>query len=244
MSEVKIKVELISHTYDPEQTCVAAIRQCYSKIGAKELKEKTDKETKKRLLRQIIASDHTSTIEHASFTFAIEGISRACSHQLVRHRIASYSQQSQRYVKPGEEINYIVPPKIKNNPQAKEIFEKTMKSLSQTYQKLVDLGTEKEDARFVLPNAFETKIVVTMNARALLHFFEKRLCNRAQWEIHQLAFKMLQLVKKVAPKIFQYAGPTCETEKICWEGKMACPKWKIVGAEVRERGKVYEEKDF
>jgi len=236
MPETNIKVELIAHTTDPEQVIVAAIRQCYSKVGASDLKEKTNEETKNRLIDQVIKSDHTSTIEHASFTFAVEGVSRALTHQLVRHRIASYSQQSQRYVEAAEDFNYIIPPKIKSNPEALKIFQDHTKSLQQAYQQLIKLGIEKEDARFLLPNAAETKIVITMNARSLLNFFEKRLCNRAQWEIHILALKMLEKVKPLAPEIFRHAGPTCETKKICWEGNMSCGKWKTIpGAELRQR---------
>lgn len=237
MSEAQIKVELISHTIDPEQVVVAAIRQCYSKVGAGELKEKTDEETRKRLIQQIIKSGHTSTIEHASFTFAIEGVSRALTHQLVRHRIASFSHQSQRYVKAEEEFDYVLPPTIKKNEEAEKIFDETIKIIQTAYKKLTDLNIPKEDARFLLPNAAETKIVVTMNARSLLHFFEKRLCTRAQWEIRILANKMLTLVKPIAPEIFSHAGPTCQTEKICWEGDLSCGAWKnIKGAELRERG--------
>ena len=242
MAEAQPKVTLISYTIDPEQTVVAAVRQCYSKVSGAELKEKTSEEKKVKLLNQIVASGHTSTIEHASFTFSIEGVSRALTHQLVRHRIASYSHQSQRYVESKEPV-YIVPPKIKaggkdaiNRVSTLELYEKCMQDAWNNYRKLLETGIEKEDARYVLPNAAETKIVVTMNARALLNFFEKRLCNRAQWEIHVLAFKMLTEVKKVAPNIFKYAGPTCETEKICWEGNLSCGKWKAIkGAELRER---------
>lgn len=235
MPEARLKVELISHTQDPEAVITAAIRQCYSKIGASDLKKKTNKATRARLIDQVIKSGHHSTIEHASFTFAVEGVSRALTHQLVRHRLASYSQQSQRYVS-AQDFDYIIPPKIKANKKAKEIFEKHIKSLQKVYSQLVELGIEKEDARFLLPNAAETKIVITMNARELLHFFELRCCNRAQWEIRALANKMLKLVKPFAPNVFKHAGPTCLTEKICWEGKLSCGRWKnIQGAELRER---------
>lgn len=236
MPQVQPKVELISHTIDPEQVIVAAIRQCYSKVSAAELKEKTNEETRKRLINQIVKSGHTSTIEHASFTFAIEGVSRAATYQLVRHRIASYSQQSQRYVKAGEDFDYILPPTIEKNEKAKKIYENTIKTIQKAYRDLIKAGIEKEDARFLLPNAAETKIVVTMNARSLLHFFEKRLCARAQWEIRVLANKMLALVKPITPDIFTHAGPTCQSEKICWEGDLSCGLWKNVeGAELRER---------
>ncbi len=236
MPEAKIKVTLISHTLDPEATVVAGIRQCYSPKGGAELKAKTKEETRQRLINQIIKSGHTSTIEHASFTFALEGVSRALTHQLVRHRIASYSHQSQRYVTFNEDLLYIVPPKIKKNPAALKIYEENIKKSSQDYQALLKLGLDKEDARYLAPNAVETKIVVTMNARALLHFLEKRLCTRAQWEIRQLAQLMLEEAKKVAPEIFRHAGPTCVTDKICWEGELSCGRWKnITGAELRER---------
>lgn len=237
MPEAIVHVELLAHTYDPEQVVVAAIRQCYSGVGAKELKEKTDASLRKKLISQIISSGHHSTIEHASFTFAIEGISRACTHQLVRHRIASYSHQSQRYVnftKNG--FDYVMPPTIRARPELKDKFDKFIKNTAELYTELVDAGIPKEDARFILPNASETKIVVTMNARSLLNFLQERTCNRAQWEIRMLALKMQQLVKEVAPEIFAYSGPTCVTEKICWQGDLACNRWKTIkGAELRNR---------
>jgi len=237
--QVKLKVRLISYTKRPQATVTAGIRQCYSSVGADDLLKKTSVSTQKRLVGQIISSGHTSTIEHASFTFAIEGISRACSHQLVRHRIASYSQQSQRYVDLSQKpLPYIIPLDIKNDPKAKRIFLRGLEKVEFVYQRLVNLGVKKEDARFILPNATETKIVVTMNARELHNFFRLRCCNRAQWEIRALAWKMLGLVKKVAPDLFKSAGPSCETEKICWEGEISCGKWKkIPKAELRKRGK-------
>jgi thymidylate synthase (FAD) len=231
-----VKVKLIAYTKDPEQVVVAAIRQCYSSVGAKELKKKTDKATRERLIAQVMASGHTSTLEHASFTFAIEGISRACSHQLVRHRIASFSQQSQRYVSEIKNgFKYVIPPKVKSNIKAKKEFNKIMKLTKAGYEKLIELGMEKEDARFVLPNAAETKIVVTMNARALLHFFELRCCQRAQWEIRAMAEEMLKQAKKVAPIIFEKGGPTCKSQKICWEGDLSCGAYKSLGGELKKR---------
>lgn len=231
-----MKVKLIAYTKNPEQVVVAAIRQCYSSVGAKELKEKTSKETRERLINQVMASGHTSTLEHASFTFAVEGISRACSHQLVRHRIASFSQQSQRYVSEIKNgFKYVMPPKIAKNREAKKEFLETMKILKNSYEKLVGLGIISEDARFVLPNAAETKIVVTMNARALLNFFSLRCCQRAQWEIRAMADAMLKEVKKVAPIIFAKAGPTCRSQGICWEGDLSCGIYKNLGGELRKR---------
>ncbi|MBU0731648.1 FAD-dependent thymidylate synthase [Patescibacteria group bacterium] len=236
MPEAELKVTLISYTKDPEQTVCAAIRQCYSNKGGTELKEKTKEEVVKRLIKQIISSGHTSTIEHANFTFAVEGVSRALTHQLVRHRIASFSQQSQRYVEEKGELDYIIPPKIRKDKKALEKYEADIKKAHDDYKALVEQGIDKEDARYLLPNAAETKIVITMNARSLLNFFEKRLCTRAQWEIRRMANKMLDEVKPVAPTIFKYAGPTCETEKICWEGDLNCGKWEIIeGAELRSK---------
>ena len=171
-----------------------------------------------------------SPVEHASFTFVVEGISRACSHQLVRHRLASYSQQSQRYVG-EEEFDYIIPPSIREDLELKTLFEDTMESIRKSYtffaDKLVEKGSStesaREDARFVLPNATETKIMITMNARELLHFFHQRLCNRAQWEIRAMALSMLKLVKPIAPTIFRHSGPPCVKGK-CPEGARTCGK--------------------
>ncbi len=235
--EEKIKVILLSHTLNPEQNVVAAIRQCYSAVGAEELKEKTTEETRNRLINQVVESGHTSTIEHAVFTFAIEGISRACSHQLVRHRIASFSQQSQRYVDLSKsDLGYVVPPEIKKDKNLLEKYKKTMDLIESEYRGLIKDGVKPEDARFILPNACQTKIVVTMNARSLLNFFRERCCLRAQWEIRILSNLMLAEVKKVAPKIFENAGASCISEGICWEGNMSCGLWKTIkGCELKSR---------
>jgi thymidylate synthase (FAD) len=232
-----LRVELLSYTQDPEQNVVAGIRQCYSKVGAEELKEKTTQETRERLISQVIGSGHTSTVEHASFTFGIEGISRACSHQLVRHRIASFSQQSQRYVDLSkEELGYILPPTIAADEKQKEKYTQVMEELEKKYKELIESGVKPEDARYILPNACQTKMVVTMNARSLLNFFQERTCQRAQWEIRALANQMLEKVKPVAPKIFENAGPTCRSQGICWEGDMSCGRWKsIPGAMLKSR---------
>jgi thymidylate synthase (FAD) len=235
--EVKLRVRLIAQTQEAEATVAAAIRQCYSPIGADQLVKKTGRKTQKRLISLVTASGHTSTIEHASFTFAIEGISRACSHQLVRHRIASFSQQSQRYVDLSkEEIAYIIPPEISYSKKKREKFHQAMEEIENTYRDLIRAGVAPEDARFVLPNACETKIVVTMNARSLANFFRLRTCARAQWEIRALAKKMMSLVKEAAPLLFANVGPSCQTEKICWEGHLSCGLWKTIpGATLKER---------
>ncbi|MDD4784884.1 MAG: FAD-dependent thymidylate synthase [Candidatus Shapirobacteria bacterium] len=237
VKNVKLKVSLLSYTTNPEQNIVAAIRQCYSQVGAKELKEKTNKETRERLIRQIMASGHTSTLEHASFTFAVEGVSRVTEIQLVRHRIGcSYSIQSGRYVKRGE-AQYVIPPVILNGD--KKVLKKIKKHFENTqklYNELLDLGIKAEDARYLQPQSLKTKIVVTMDARALLHFLTLRCCRRAQWEIQALAREMLRVVKKKAPILFENAGPSCVSQGICFEGDMSCGLWKTIkGAELKTR---------
>jgi len=160
-------------------------------------------------------------LEHASFTFSVSGISRACSHQLVRHRIASYTQQSQRYVKfKREEIEYVTPPGL--NEAQKKKFREIMNLLADSYQEFLAEGVPAEDARYILPNAAQTKIIVTMNARELMHFFNMRLCTRAQWEIRQLAREMLAEARKACPEIFSDAGPSCSFYGYCPEGSMGC----------------------
>jgi thymidylate synthase (FAD) len=231
-----MKVKLLSYTKNPEQVVAAAIRQCYSALGPGELKKKIDKETKERLIKQVIASGHTSTLEHASFSFGIEGISRITEVQLVRHRMASYSVQSGRYVKRGA-VKYTIPPKILENKTVLKKYKKYLTEANNFYNELIDGGIAVEDARYCQPQSLQTKLVVTMNARALLHFLELRCCERAQWEIRAMAVEMLKQVKKVAPIIFENAGPSCVSQKICWEGERSCGKWqKIKGAELRRRG--------
>lgn len=203
-----VRVELIAHTTAPTAVCNLAAGTCTSE-GIPPLHQGDEKGTGP--LRAAIASGHESVAEHASFTFAIEGISRACSHQLVRHRMASYSQQSQRYVL-MDEFDYVVPESIKDNCDAMEDYQKLMEHIKQFYEFLVTdegYGIPEEDARYILPNACTTNIVVTMNARELRHFFALRTCGRAQWEIRELAEAMLQQVRDVAPVLFADAGPRC-----------------------------------
>ncbi|MBN2405319.1 MAG: FAD-dependent thymidylate synthase, partial [Coriobacteriia bacterium] len=159
--------------------------------------------------------------EHASYTFAIDGVSRALTHQLVRHRLASYNQQSQRYVTYAEDPDFIIPPSVADQPAALETFSAATDALFTAYRALLDAGVPAEDARYLLPNAMETKIVVTMNIRELLHFFELRCCKRAQWEIRELSLHMLDLAEKTAPYIFMDAGAACRRGP-CSEGKMTC----------------------
>ncbi len=230
MPEALLNVVLLRHTPEPEEVVAMAAKLCYSPANVEELKEKIEAKDQAAFVEKLAAIGHLSPIEHVSFTFGIEGISRACTHQLVRHRLASYSQQSQRYVR-EESFDYIIPPSIKEDPVLVKEFEAFMAEAQRRYtaflKHLEERGYKGEaanqDARYLLPNAAETKIVATMNARELLHFFRVRCCNRAQWEIRALAEKMLGLVKAAAPTIFGKSGPGCLYNP-CPEGKMTCGK--------------------
>jgi len=196
MPKTNLNVKLLDVTEDAPALIYAACRQCYSEQFAGDIFEKIKEDPQKQadFIKKIISSGHESPLEHVKFTFAIEGVSRALTHQLVRHRLASYSQQSQRYVKESN-FKYVVPPSIQKNSLAKEEFEKIMDLIQESYTRLSDLlakeginaETVNQDARFVLPQAVETKIMVTMNCRELMHFFKHRCCARAQWEIRSLA---------------------------------------------------------
>lgn len=223
-----LKVKLISYTPEPEKVVAAAARLCYSPRSANDILEDFSDEQVTDFVKKLVSLGHESPMEHVCFTFAIDGVSRALSHQLVRHRIGcSYSQKSQRYVKENQ-FEYITPPKVAKNIETAEVFRKAMEYAQKAYEELLAVGIPAEDARFVLPNAAETKFVMTMNVRSLLHFFELRCCNRAQWEIRALANEMLKQVRKVAPLLFAKAGATCDTEGVCHEGAMCCGKCKNV----------------
>ena len=215
-----MNVELLYHTPDPQRAVATAARLCYAPIGAAELLESMSDEQAEHVLSTIMESGHFSTLEHASYTFAIDGVSRAMTHQLVRHRLASFNQQSQRYVTFKEEPDFVRPESVEDAGQA-EAFDEAVKAAFAAYDALVKAGVPAEDARYLLPNACETKIVVTMNIRELLHFFELRCCTRAQWEIREAACKMLELVRPTAPFIFKDAGPGC-VRGTCPERKMSC----------------------
>ncbi len=216
-----MNVELLYHTPDPERAIATAARLCYAPVGASELMETMPAERMASVLSTIMKGGHFSTLEHASYTFAIDGVSRALTHQLVRHRIASFNQQSQRYVKFKDGVETVTPHTVSENAEAQLVFDQAIKQAEEAYMKLLDLGIPAEDARYLLPNAAETKIVVTMNVRELLHFFELRCCNRAQWEIRELAHKMLELARPTAPYVFADAGAPC-VHASCPEGKMTC----------------------
>lgn len=216
-----MNVKLIGFSPNPEKIPGMAAKLTHSKTKPENLDESSAEELKS-ILEYVINLGHTSIIEHTSFTFAISDVSRSLTHQLVRHRIASYSQQSQRYVD-LKEPNYVTPPKIAENKKMKKAYDDTMKNIWKEYNKLQKMGIPTEDSRYVLPNACCTNIIVSMNARSLLNFFELRTCMHAQWEIRMLANKMLKLVKEVAPVIFKKAGPTCKTKGYCPENKKDCP---------------------
>lgn len=216
-----MKVKLIRHTPEPEKLVAIAARLCYSPVGVEDLDKQLSMEAAQKLVKFVIKSGHLSTTEHIYFTFGIEGISRTLSHQLVRHRIASFNQQSQRYVKFKENYEYITPDSIKQNKKFNEKYKSFISDIHKFYKEMIDDGIEAEDARYILPNSSETKMIVTMNARELLHFFTVRCCNRAQTEIRDLATLMLKNVKKVAPVVFENAGPNC-LRMSCPEGKYSC----------------------
>ena len=248
-----IKVWLLSHTPQPEKTVASAARVCYSAVGGEQIMETITDEKAQEFVQMLAEIGHESPIEHASFTFAVEGVSRSLLAQLTRHRIASYSVQSQRYVKTSD-FNYVTPPEIAADEQALARYNQIMADIAKGYDELSEILYNKhiaeicpegkpkksqrskaekmaiEDARFVLPNACETKLIMTMNARSLQNFFRLRCCNRAQWEIRDLAWQMLALCKQAAPALFAHSGPAC-VKGACTEGKMSCGKVQ----EMRER---------
>ncbi|MEG2202614.1 MAG: FAD-dependent thymidylate synthase [Christensenellaceae bacterium] len=238
MPQTKLKTVLLMATPDPELLVSMGAKLCYSSSDIEKLQQSPKSE---EFIDRLTQMGHLSPIEHASFTFGIEGVSRALLAQITRHRLASFSVQSQRYVnqtKKSGEFAYIIPPSIEalGNDAVKK-FEDQMHTMQEWYDEWVqELGANgeksNEDARFVLPNACETKMILTMNARELLHFFHLRCCNRAQWEIRELAWQMLALVLSKAPSLFKNAGPSC-VSGTCTEGKMTCGKMR----EMKERQK-------
>lgn len=246
-----MNVTLIAHTPDPEKTVAAAAKLCYSPASIETVMEGLTQEKTESFLTMLGEIGHQSPVEHASFTFGIEGVSRALLAQITRHRIASYSVQSQRYVKESS-FDYVLPPQIEAVPEARAEFLRAMENAQASYETIAAILAQKrreenlargmeekaaaraaektaiEDARFVLPNACDTKLMLTMNARSLQNFFRHRCCSRAQWEIRELARQMLELVLPVAPTLFAHSGPPC-ADGPCPEGKMTCGR----GAEIR-----------
>ena len=248
-----MQVTLLAYTPDPERTVASAARLCYSAADIETVREKLTPEKTAAFVEMLGSMGHDSPIEHAVFTFGIEGVSRSLLAQITRHRIASFSVQSQRYVRENT-FEYVVPPCIADIPEAMEEYQRAMAEDQRHYESLTEKLREKhlrdnlaagmeqkaaeraaeksaiEDARFVLPNACETKMILTMNARSLQNFFRHRCCTRAQWEIRELAEAMLRLVRQVAPNLFAHSGPSCVAGP-CPEGKMTCGR----AAEMRER---------
>jgi thymidylate synthase (FAD) len=226
---VAARVVLLSHTPDPEGVVAQATRLCYSALGIPELASELEGQELSGLLSKVISLGHHSVLEHASFTFGIEGVSRVLTHQLVRHRVASYSQQSQRYVEFKDHLPIVVPESIAGDEEAEKRFRRHCEEGFALYRELCDAGVPAEDARYLLPNATETKIIVTMNGRELRHFFTLRCCERAQWEIRYLAEQMLALAAETAPLIFKGVGPSCISGP-CPEGKLTCGNIREVRA--------------
>ena len=239
-----MKVTLISHTPNPEKTIACAAKLCYANTTVGQVYDGLTDEKAASFVEMLASFGHESPIEHVSFTFGIEGVSRALLAQITRHRIASFSVQSQRYVN-KDGYSYITPPEIAKDEEAMRVYEEAMRADLAAYNELTRILKEKhtkmflnegmsekeaakkaekkaiEDARFVLPNACDTQMIVTMNARSLYNFFKHRCCNRAQWEIKALADEMLPLVCEVAPTLSKTAGPSCYAGA-CTEGNMTC----------------------
>lgn len=237
MPAVQPRVELLAHTPEPLSLIYAAFRQCYhagfvGDMWPRLISGELPRAKQAEFVESVLASGHASPVEHVSFTFVLNGVSRALTHQLVRHRIASYSQQSQRYVD-GSAFDYIVPPAIEGNPEAMVRFNEIMNDIGSAYRELKALleaagrtgSIANEDARFVLPQAAASNIVVTMNCRALLNFFEHRCCTRAQWEIRRVANRMLEECRNVLPEVFRFAGARCERLGYCPEGTFSCGRF-------------------
>ena len=228
MSEQKqLHVELLRYTAMPEETIALAAKLCYSKASISDLKDRISQKDQSDFIDRLMGMGHESVLEHVSFTFGIEGVSRVLLAQLTRHRIASFSVQSQRYVSYEKGFGYIIPESILAlGDEAVRKYKEQMQTIEGWYidwqKRLGNLGEKSnEDARFVLPNACETRIVMTMNVRELRHFFSLRMCNRAQWEIRRMATEMFRLCYNTAPSLFRDAGPACLRGK-CPEGDKSC----------------------
>lgn len=243
MPETTMRVELLAHTPEPLSLIYAAFRQCYhagfvADMWPKLLAGEISFAKQGEFVESVMESGHVSPIEHVSFTFAVSGVSRALTHQLVRHRIASYSQQSQRYVD-GSDFEHVLPPSIAGNDAAKKRFLACMEEIGNAYRDIKGIleaagregSSAKEDARFVLPQAAASRIVVSMNCRSLLNFFEHRCCTRAQWEIRAMAQRMLELCREALPAVFRHGGARCERLGFCPEGKkFTCGRYPLPDA--------------
>jgi thymidylate synthase (FAD) len=225
---VALKVVLLAMSPDPEVAVATAARNCYSPRNVEQIAEGWTPEAVKKMVSRVRDAGHLSTFEHNMFTFGVSGVSRALTHQLVRHRHMSYEQKSQRYIQIKGVFEYITPPSIAARPAIKDKYDKMMESIADFYAEAIKAEVPAEDARFILPNAAETQIVITANARALLDFFTLRSCNNAQWEIRELAFAMLRLSKRAAPELFRKAGATCVRGYCNEPNGPECPRYIAV----------------
>lgn len=229
------RVVLVRHTADPEALTALGARLCYAGGDVDALLKLVEEKDQRVFVERVMSMGHESVLEHVSFTFLVEGVSRVLLAQLTRHRIASFSVQSQRYVSYAEGFGYIVPPAVEAlGQEAVAEYERQMAQMQTWYEgwqkRLGDAGEKSnEDARFVLPNACETRVLLTMNARELRHFFALRMCSRAQWEIRQMATAMFEAACRVAPALFADAGPGC-LRGACPEGKKSCGKQQQIKA--------------
>ena len=252
--ETSMKVVLLAHTPAPEQTIASAARLCYSDTGIEALRDSISPDRAAEFVRMLDGFGHEGPVEHVTFTFGIQGVSRSFLAQVTRHRIASFSVQSQRYVR-QEDFVFVTPPAIAEEPALLQEYQQMMQNCINSYNRLADKLAEKylpeflaqgmtekaarskaekkaiEDARYVLPNACETKMILTMNVRSLRNFFRLRCCQRAQWEIRAVANEMLRLCCQAAPTLFENAGPSCCAGG-CTEGKMSCGKAAQVRQEI------------
>ena len=222
-----IEVKLISYTPNPVQAIETAASTCYD-----------SQPTEGKIMRHCYKSGHHSVLEFADFSFKITGVSRALTHQLVRHRMASYAQRSQRYCK-EDGFQTVTPSSVKRNPEALAKYEATIESLKTVYSELLALGIPAEDARMLLPNACATQICVKMNLRELIHFCNERMCTCAQWEIRELARKMAKAVFEVEPELAEYLVPKCEKNKpycFCNESKSrSCGRHPVISEAIKEK---------
>jgi thymidylate synthase (FAD) len=230
-----LRVILLSYSPDPERAVATAARNCYSPRDIETIDDNWSSEEVSKMVTRVRDAGHLSTFEHTMFTFGASGVSRALTHQLVRHRHMSYEQKSQRYIKVKGQFEFITPPSIEARPEIKAKYDVLMGQIAEFYEAAIEAGTPPEDARFALPNAAETQIVITANARALLDFFTLRTCNNAQWEIRELAFAMLRLVKKVAPTLFIRAGATCVRGYCNEPNGPDCPRYIAVAKPVARK---------
>lgn len=230
-----LKVVMLSHSPEPERAVATAARNCYSPRDVESIDEGWTPEEIAKMVARVRDAGHLSTFEHTMFTFGVSGVSRALTHQLVRHRHMSYEQKSQRYIKIKGPFDYVTPPSIAARPGVRAEYDALMARIAEFYATALAAGTPAEDARFALPNAAETQIVITANARALLDFFTLRTCNNAQWEIRELAFAMLRLAKRAAPALFVRAGATCVRGYCNEPNGPECPRYVVVKNPVAAR---------